>query len=134
MDKKKANYQKKYRQDYKTKTKRVNLTFQNDEYRPFSRAADRQGKKVTPYIKELALNGLEQQASIPASLEEELKVLRFAVRNIANNVNQIAHYSNTIRAITTADENNLFQYLKQLEEVIRKYAEGQILNGQKDDC
>lgn len=83
--------------------------------------------KVTTYIKQLALAGLEQQTHIPEEIKTELKTLRFAIYNIVNNVNQIAHYSNTMCNMTMSEENNLLQYLKQLDDVIQSYIKGRIL-------
>ncbi len=130
MDDSRKAYQRQYREQYKSQVKRVNLTLTKKEYQSFSRSAGNQ--KVTSYIKQLALDGLHTQANIPENLEAELKTLRFAIRNIANNVNQIAHHSNTVRSITTSEENNLLQHLKQLEEVIRKYTEGRIMESRDD--
>ena len=134
MNEKRREYQQHYREQYKSQAKRVNLTFSQDEHRAFSRAAKAENVKVTSYIKQLALAGLEQQVRIPEEIKTELKTLRFAIHNIANNVNQIAHYSNTVRNMTMSDENNLLQYLKQLDDVIQSYTEGRILEGgQRDD-
>ena len=123
-------YQQRYREQYKSQIKRVNLTLSKDEYRAFSRVAG--NRKVTAFIKELALSALAGKAHMPASLEEELRTLRFAIRNIANNVNQMAHYSHTVRGMTAADENNLLQYLKHMEEAIQSYTEGRILESGHD--
>ena len=134
MTEKRREYQQHYREQYKSQAKRVNLTFSQDEHRAFARAAKSENVKVTTYIKQLALAGLEEQAHIPEEIKAELKTLRFAIHNIANNVNQIAHYSNTVRNMTMSDENNLLQYLKQLDDVIQSYTEGRILEGgQRDD-
>lgn len=127
MEKDRKNYQKKYREQYKTRAKRVNLTFDKDEYRAIVRAAKQENIKPTPYIKQLALAGLQQQPTFPQQVQDELKALQFAIRNIGNNINQIAHYRNTVHAMTHADENNLFQHLKQLEEVVQSYTKGRIL-------
>tara|TARA_B100000780_G_scaffold278785_1_gene253676 strand:- start:662 stop:1072 length:411 start_codon:yes stop_codon:yes gene_type:complete len=134
MTEKRREYQQQYREQYKSQAKRVNLTFSQDEHCAFARAAKSENVKVTTYIKQLALAGLEEQAHIPEEIKAELKTLRFAIHNIANNVNQIAHYSNTVRNMTMSDENNLLQYLKQLDDVIQSYTEGPILEGrQRDD-
>ena len=135
MTEKRREYQQQYREQYKSQAKRVNLTFSQDEHRAFSRAAkaENENMKVTTYIKQLALAGLEEQAHIPEEIKAELKTLRFAIHNIANNVNQIAHYSNTVRNMTMSDENNLLQYLKQLDDVIQSYTEGRILEGGQGD-
>lgn len=130
MDKSRTEYQKKYREEYKSRAKRVNLTFTKEEYRAFSQSAKSENTKPTPYIKQLALAGLQQQPVFPEKVEEELRAFQFAIRNIGNNINQIAHYSNTIRNMTYADENNLLQHLKQLEEVVKSYTKGRILHSQ----
>ncbi|ODS22869.1 hypothetical protein AB835_11755 [Candidatus Endobugula sertula] len=135
MNEKRREYQQQYREKYKSQAKRVNLTFSQDEYRAFSRVAKAENEKVkvTTYIKQLALAGLEQQAHIPEDIKAEFKTLRFAIHNIANNVNQMAHYSNTVRNMTMSDEKNLLQYLKQLDDVIQSYTEGRILEGGQGD-
>jgi len=124
MNEKRRQYQETYKRQYKSKTKRINLTLTNDEYRDF--LAHAKNTKITTYIKSLALAGLHSQTIIPANIETELKTLRFAIRNIANNVNQIAHYSNLVRTVSTANENNLLQHIKQLEEAVQEYTKGQI--------
>lgn len=132
MNDHRKKYQHNYRKSYKSKTKRVNLTLTNAEYRDFSREAKKSNTKPTTYIKSLALSGLKHQAVIPPNIETELKTLRFAIRNIANNVNQIAHYSNTVHNLTAEQEHGLLQHLKQLEEAVFQYTQGQIMNTKHD--
>lgn len=129
MKEKRSEYQKQYREKYKSRTKRVNLTFSNEEHRVFLHSAKTEGEKLTSHIKKLAISGLTGKSHIPPDLKKELKTLRFAIHNIANNVNQIAHYSNTVHSMTVDDENNLLQYLKQLDDVVQDYTEGRILSG-----
>jgi len=130
MDDNRKNYQKEYRDEYKTRVKRINLTLTKQQYQAFTKASGNQ--KVTTYIKDLALAGLNQQANIPENLQEELKTLRFAILNIANNVNQIARHSNTVRSITSAEENNLLQHIKQLEDAVSEYTKGRIMESDHD--
>jgi hypothetical protein len=122
MDEKRKAYLKQYKKHYKAK--RVNLTLSSDEYRDFLTQA--KNTKITTYVKRLALASLHSQTMIPEHLETELKTLLFAIRNIANNVNQIAHYSNLVRTVSTANENNLLQHIKQLEKAVEEYTKGQI--------
>lgn len=129
MTSKRRDYQQAYQKTYKGK--RVNLTLSPSEYRAFSQQAKNQ--KVTTFIKKLALSALNQQALIPKNLDTELKMLHFAIRNIANNVNQIAHHSNTVKQLTSAEENNLLLHIKQLEDAVQAYTEGKILGQQDDD-
>ncbi|MCW8932053.1 MAG: plasmid mobilization relaxosome protein MobC [Gammaproteobacteria bacterium] len=130
-DKRKA-YQQDYREKYKSQAKRVNITLTNSEYRKFN-VAKADNEKVTAFVKNLALSALENQSHIPNDLKEELNTLRFAIRNIANNVNQIAHYSNTVRNMTISDENNILQHLKQLEDVIKEYTHGRLTKEKHDN-
>ena len=133
MDDKRKAYQQEYRQRYKLESKRVNLTLNNVEYKAFKRSAKQANeKKVTKHIKDLALSGLNNQPILPEDLKAELQTIRFAIYNIANNVNQIAHYSNTMRSLVQSDENNLLSYLKQLDEAVRSYTEGRILNKENE--
>lgn len=133
MSKDRKSYQREYRAAYKGQAKRVNLTLSNAEYKAFLKAAQKEGLKPTAHIKQLALAGLGNQVHLPRELNEELKALRFAVLNIANNVNQIAHHANTVKHLTQSEEHNLLAYLKQLDEVVRSYTTGQILSKQKTD-
>lgn len=128
MDESRKAYLKKYRKTYKDKVKRVNLTFSNTEYRKIYRTAKADNMKVATFIKQLTLRTVNNEPHIPSTIHDELKTLRFAVLNIANNINQIAHHSNTIHNLTQAEENNLLQYLKQLDEVIRSYTSGRLLD------
>ncbi len=127
MSEQRQQYQKHYREKYKSQVKRVNLTFSNTEFRKLSSAAEKEKLKSTSYVKNLVMSGLENQANIPNDIIEELKTLRFAVHNIANNVNQLTHYSHRVRELTMSEENNLLQHLKQLDESIREYTKGRIL-------
>ncbi len=129
MDEKRKAYLKQYKKHYKAK--RVNLTLSRDEYRDF--LAQAKNTKITTYVKRLALAGLHSQTMIPEHLETELKTLCFAIRNIANNVNQIAHYSNLVRTVSTANENNLLQHIKQLEKAVEEYTKGQINQSNHDN-
>ncbi|MCW8830902.1 MAG: hypothetical protein OQK32_05185, partial [Gammaproteobacteria bacterium] len=62
MDDNRKTYQRQYRETYKAQAKRVNLTLSKSEYRDFTRAANTDNTKITSFIKELALAGLENRA------------------------------------------------------------------------
>lgn len=133
MSNQRSDYQRKYRAQYQRQTQRVNLTLSKSEYRAFVRAAKRHNGhskiplKPTTYIKQLALAALHQEASVPPEMVEELKTLRFAIHNIANNVNQIAHHANTIKQLTEHEEHSLLRHLQQLDELVKSYTEGRLL-------
>lgn len=124
-------YYKQYRKENKTRTKRVSLTLTKAEYAAFVRAS--KGRKITPFVKACALSSLKQQALIPDDIQEELQTLRFAVLNIANNINQIAHHSNLVRNMAASDEHNLLSHIKQLDDLVKTYTEGRLLSPKNDD-
>ena len=97
------------------------------------RAATKENSKLAPYVKKLAISTLLQQAHIPQEIQQELQTLRFAILNIANNINQIAHHSNYIRAMSEDKEHSLLVYIKQLDDVVKSYTQGRILNTHHHD-
>jgi hypothetical protein len=112
-------YQKKYRNKYKKSHKRVSITLTSNEYKAFESKAKIEGVKVTELIKNMALYNLQQKTFVPASILDELKSLSFLIRNIANNVNQTAHYSNMIKGLV--DEHGLLEHLRKLDETVKSY-------------
>jgi len=64
-------------------------------------------------------NALKSQA-----VEAELKELRFLISNIANNVNQMARHSNTVKQVT--DENEVFRTLHELEQLVTDFTNNRL--------
>jgi uncharacterized protein Yka (UPF0111/DUF47 family) len=62
---------------------------------------------------------MQQKVFVPKEIEEELKELRFLIRNIANNVNQIAHHSNLVEKLV--NENEFLMEIKKLEDAVFDY-------------
>lgn len=54
MSQSRDDYIKSYRQEYKTRTKRVSITLSNAEYDALEYVAKAEGKKVTALVKEYA--------------------------------------------------------------------------------
>ena len=127
---KRKDYHKDYRAEYDKRTKYVNVALPMDVYRQLEVLAKREGTKVAPLFRNLALASLHSQVFVPESVEQELKELQFLIRNIANNVNQIAHHSNRVRALV--DENGLLMELKGLEDQVRAYTQGRLGKGGHD--
>lgn len=120
----KRDYQKQYREDYAKKHKRISITVDQNEYSALEHIARKEGIKVTSLVKHYAFAGLGQSLAVPKEIEQELKELRFLIRNIANNVNQAAHHSNTIKQLV--DENGLLEHIRQLEKSVKDYTEGRL--------
>ncbi|MBF0264123.1 MAG: hypothetical protein HQL46_02545 [Gammaproteobacteria bacterium] len=121
MDETQSDYQKNYRKQYAKSHRRISISVSNDEYKAFSHLANKEKTKVTTLIKDFAFAGLSGNLAVPKDLKKELQELKFLIRNIANNVNQAAHYSHTIRAL--ADENGLLNQIKQLEETVQDFVQ-----------
>lgn len=109
-------YKKAWNQKNKTQVKRVSMTLTPIEYARFEKRAKKEGVKVTTLVKNMAI-AYEQQAPLftPEQLHE-MQEMRFIFRNVANNINQIAHHSNTIKRL--ADENGLLLEIKKLEDIV----------------
>lgn len=114
-------YQKSYRQKYSEKNRRISISVSNAEYSALEQIARRENIKVTTLVREYAFAGLTNTLCVPNELRSELQQLGFLVRNIANNVNQAAHYSNYLRRVT--DENGLLQCIKKLEDTIHEFVQ-----------
>lgn len=119
-----AEYQKMYRKEYAARHKRISITVSSDEYRALQHLAQREQERITTLVKELTFAGVSQQLATPKEMTDELRQLSFLIRNIANNVNQAAHHSNTIRQLV--DEQGLLNHIKQLEDTIQAYVQGRM--------
>ena len=125
MPDQKSDYQRQYRREYSQRKKRISITVSNAEYDALAFTALGEQKKVTTLVREYALVSLSGGSRIPTGIKAELQELSLLIRNIANNVNQIARHSNRIQELVDDDENNLLLYLKSLEENVMTFTEGQ---------
>ncbi|HIJ25780.1 MAG TPA: hypothetical protein HPP65_06815 [Gammaproteobacteria bacterium] len=121
MDDAKSEYQKSYRKRYAEGHRRINISVTKAEYNALQHLANRENKRVTTLVKDYAFAGVSRTLAVPKELQEELKQLRFLIRNIANNVNQAAHYSNSLRRV--ADENGLLLEIKKLEDTVHEFVQ-----------
>ncbi len=130
---KRKDYFREYHKEYSLNTKQVKLVFSKEQYKFISQLAKKERVKIAPFLKELALSQIDGQAFINSTAKEDLKALRFAIYNIANNINQIAHHSNQIQRLTEKDSGNLLIYLKQLNDTIESYTKGELMKEQGYD-
>ncbi|MBR8842401.1 hypothetical protein CWB96_03840 [Pseudoalteromonas citrea] len=115
----KKDYQKQYMAEFRKHHKRVELNFTLAEYRDFKKAAQQEKLTVSQTVKNMAMAYQQQHYFIPAELKEKLDTLHFLIRNVANNINQIAHRSNTLQVMV--HENELLMELKKLEDLVTEY-------------
>ena len=107
-------YNKQYKAEYKQRVKRVYLVFSQSEYDEIEKRAKSENVKPATLVKNMALAYHQQVHIMPEPIKEELQELRFLLRNVANNINQIAHHSNTIQRL--ADENGLLLEIQKMGE------------------
>lgn len=112
-------YNKEYQAEYKDRAKRVSVTLTNAEYSDLAKRAKAEGVKPTALLKNMAIAYHQQAPIMPEMIRDELQELRFLLRNVANNINQIAHHSNTIRKL--ADENGLLLEIQKMETTINDF-------------
>ncbi len=124
MDTNRSAYQKSYRQKHSEEYRRISISVSNAEYSALKRFAQRENIKVTTLVRDFAFAGLSNTRYVPKGLRSELEQLGFLVRNIANNVNQAAHYSNSLRRV--ADENGLLQCIKNLEDTVHEFVQNRM--------
>lgn len=110
---------KRYLDDYIDKRKRINISLSADEYSKISYLADLNNSKPTSFITQLVQHHLNKSPFISSQLQDEIKDMKFLLRNVANNINQIAHRSNTLKVMV--DERDLLMELKRLEDGIASF-------------
>lgn len=119
-DQRKA-YNKAYKSEYKTRTHRVTVTLTPEEYATLKREAKALGLRPTSLAREFIVSTKGTLTTQPEAIQKELSEIRFLLRNTANNINQIAHHSNTIKRLV--DENGLLLEVQKMEEAIFAWVE-----------
>lgn len=112
-------YYKKYNQEKRKNLKDVHIYLTKEQYSYFEKVAEKEDLTVTSLIKAMALVQAEKTYYLPKEIQEKLNEFVFLIRNIANNVNQIARHSNTLKELT--DEHGLLNWLKKLETEVKEY-------------
>jgi 3-methyladenine DNA glycosylase AlkC len=121
-----TEYQKKYKKNYKAVAKRVTLTFSRDEYEKIEKAAAEEGVKVATLLRARSLGTAPSTPSAsPKGVKraDAAKEIIFILRNVANNINQMAFHSNLLRQVL--DMNEPLLALARLEDEILSYLKKQ---------
>ncbi len=114
-----TEYHKKYFEEYNKKNKYVKLTLTLEEYRFFKQISEKENIKIAKLIKILALSQAGKTFFQPKEKQEKLSEFVFLIRNIANNINQIARHSNTVKELR--NERGLLAFLKDLEDRVKDF-------------
>ena len=126
-------YQKDYWSAYKAKKTRhqPRISLSDAEYKLFNQLAKAEGVSVSKLIKNMAIAYLQQSFLVPQSQTDKLNEFVYLVRNIANNINQIAHHSNTVKSVV--DNGRVFDHLKSLEDQVTEFIQKPYKKGSKND-
>ena len=119
-----TNARKLYNQAYSTRAHRVAVTLTPAEYSELEKRAKAEGVKPTTLVKNMAIAYHQGQAITPEPILKELQELRFLLRNVANNINQIAHHSNTVGRLV--DENGLLGEIQKMEATITGFVSARL--------
>lgn len=117
-------YMRSYRAGYKKRVKVVKVTLPMHDFARLRAVSKAEGKKPATLAREYLVTSMDREARIPSGIQAELNAFRYLVRNISNNINQIAHHSNTVKHV--ADERGLFRWLKALESHVVDYTSGKL--------
>ncbi|MGH1540676.1 MAG: plasmid mobilization relaxosome protein MobC [Arenicella sp.] len=113
MDRK--TYQKAKYIERKSTHKKVAVTMTLSEFKSFSRLAKKE--KMTPnrLILSYATAYRDGQQLVPKALKKRLDEHNFLIRNMANNLNQMAHSSNIFH---DAEKQNILKNLEHLNKAV----------------
>jgi hypothetical protein len=110
---------KQYLDDYVEARKRINISLSATDFEKVRYLAELNQTKPTSYITKLVQHQLDKTPFVPQALADEIKAMKFLLRNIATNINQLTHRSNTLKVLV--DERGLLLELQKLEEGITAY-------------
>jgi Mg2+ and Co2+ transporter CorA len=110
---------------YRQRIRRMEIHFSDGEMKAFEARSKEENVKVGVLIKNMAIAYLRSE-TLPTpkelekigAIEKELIEISLYIRNIANNVNQIAHRSNTLKVMV--DEHEFLMHLKNLDDTLRE--------------
>lgn len=122
-----AEYIRQYRKTHPTVGKRVSVTFSEEEYTILQRDAKAHKETIAGHLRRLALSALEHRPVISLEAEERANDFVRTIRGIANNLNQMARYSNTMRAML--DDREVGYQLRYMEDAFRAFLEGRDREG-----
>ena len=114
-----SDQRKAYLQSYQANTHRVAITLTSTEYAELEKRAKAEGVKPTTLVKNMAIAYHQSQQIPQEPILKELQELRFLLRNSANNINQIAHHSNTVGRLV--DENGFLDEVRKMETTINEF-------------
>ncbi len=109
----------KYLDDYVESRKRINISLCLSDFEKITYLAELNESKPTSYVSEIIQKHLIKSPHVSKHILDEIQEMKFLLRNVATNINQIAHHSNTMKILV--NERELLLELKKLEDGISDY-------------
>lgn len=125
----KRKYMTNYRKQYSADKKRVNITLSAPEYEALAYFAKLDGLPVTTLARDYVLAGMTGTLRTPQTLRDELQESNRLIRNIANNVNQMARLSNRLGMVL--DENAVLLELSNLHRDLETFLAARLKQSEK---
>jgi len=90
----KQDYQKKYWKEYLEKKRQIHFVLESKEHELFRREAEKRKSSISKEIKRHALASIQGQESLSNEAIQQFTEVNSLLRNMANNLNQIARNLN----------------------------------------
>lgn len=87
------------REEYRKTKNSINCTLNKGEFKVLKTNARKYSKKPTSFLRESALNYIQQKYLVPEDIQENFERFINLTWGIARNINQIAKHSNTVKSI-----------------------------------
>lgn len=115
-----AMKRKKYDFEYKQRRKRIKCTFTPEEFKKIRKEADKAGLKASVYLKQACFALQTNKPLHSQELQESFNQTMPLLRNVANNINQIAHRVNTVKKVAFGDLLKTKKQVHELEKIIEQ--------------
>lgn len=112
------------RDEYLLGKKRLNLTFNSSDFVKVEKEAEITGLTPTAFLRNSVLAYMKN-TRLPCQLaESNFSEMVFLLRNMGNNLNQIARQANTIQRLSFGDFVQTKSVLKNLEDTVADFMKG----------
>ena len=111
------------RLNYRKKRKYINCVVSIDDYELLKLNAENLWLTTTAYLRDSAIAFSKQRTLFPKNVLDLMWEFRFVLRNIANNINQIAKYVNTKHKLWFAKLIKLKLLVNKLEHQVLSFME-----------
>ena len=124
-------YMRDYWRKYNQRKKYIKCSLENSQYQSLEQYAKKAGMKPATFLRAAAFAYMNQRQLLPKSVTDRLPSLISFIRNIANNLNQIARHTNTFKKTTIYDllkaRNNVLAF----EDKILSFINASLKDGNK---